>query len=90
MCCKVDIKYGLITCSSVCADAYRLSCLRVSLSDRHAHTCSQELPVVKYKCYRLHIEPGMQQQQCVHARVVRDQDINMEPECEHVQLSEMQ
>lgn len=64
-------------------------CVFLSQTD-HAHTCSQELPVVKYKCYRLHIEPGMQQQQCVHARVVRDQDINVEPECEHVQLSEMQ
>lgn len=61
-------------------------CVFLSQTDTH----TQELPVVKYKCYRLHIEPGMQQQQCVHARVVRDQDINVEPECEHVQLSEMQ
>lgn len=80
----MDIKHGLITCSSVCADAYRLSCLCFS----QTRTFSQEL--VKYKRYRLNIEAGMQQQQCVDARLVRDQDINVEPECEHVQLSEMQ
>lgn len=79
------IKHGLITCSSVCADAYRLSCLCFS----QTRTFSQELPVVKYKRYRLNIEAGMQQQ-CVDARLVRAQDINVEPECEHVQLSEMQ